>query len=58
MSRGPEVWIASAAFFFADRLREETGRRVGILQTSVGGGFIASETIARPHDDLLRLLPN
>ena len=31
--------IASAAFFFADRLREETGRRVGILQTSVGGVF-------------------
>ena len=29
--------IASAAFFFADRLRKETGRRVGILQTSVGG---------------------
>ena len=29
--------IASAAFFFADRVRAETGRRVGILQASHGG---------------------
>jgi sialate O-acetylesterase len=34
--------IASTAFFFADHLREETGRRVGILQTSVGGVFITA----------------
>lgn len=29
--------LASVAFFFADRLREKTGRRVGILQASYGG---------------------
>jgi sialate O-acetylesterase len=34
--------IASAAFFFADRLHEETGRRVGIVQTSVGGVFVTA----------------
>ena len=34
--------IASAAFFFADRLREETGRRVGILQASYGGVFVTA----------------
>lgn len=34
--------IASAAFFFAERLREETGRRVGIVQTSVGGVFVTA----------------
>ena len=34
--------IASVAFFFADRVREETKRRVGILQTSVGGVFVTA----------------
>lgn len=34
--------IASVAFFFADRLREETGRRMGILQASYGGVFITA----------------
>jgi len=29
--------LSAVAFFFADRIREETGRRVGILQTAVGG---------------------
>lgn len=29
--------FSAVAFFFADRIREETGRRVGILQTAVGG---------------------
>ena len=29
--------IAAVAFFFADQIREKTGRRVGILQSSVGG---------------------
>jgi sialate O-acetylesterase len=29
--------FGAVPFFFADRLREETGRRVGILQNAVGG---------------------
>jgi len=29
--------FGAVPFFFADRIREETGRRVGILQTAVGG---------------------
>ena len=29
--------LAAVAFFFANRLREETGHRVGIIQTSYGG---------------------
>jgi len=29
--------LGAVPFFFADHLREETGRRVGIIQTAVGG---------------------
>jgi sialate O-acetylesterase len=29
--------LSAVAFFFADRIREETGRRIGVLQTAVGG---------------------
>jgi sialate O-acetylesterase len=29
--------MSAVAFYFADRIREETGRHVGILQTAVGG---------------------